>query len=65
MPSQRYWEPRSTAFKGIGFFKSLDEARRNLNYSPTTFKSNEYERKIYDEIYQRYLELYRRLSTIT
>ena len=52
------------AFKGIGYFKSLDEARRNLDYSPTIFKPDEYERKIYDKTYEKYLKFYSELSKI-
>ena len=52
-----------TAFKGIGVFKTLDEAKKSLDYRTRFFSPSE-NREIYEKIYKRYLEAYKALSTI-
>jgi len=52
-----------TAFKGVGLFKSFDEARRNLDYGLRVFEP-ENDRARYEELYARYLRAYEKLSNL-
>jgi len=49
------------AFKGIGLFRTFEEARENLDYGLKVVEP-EKERAIYEEGYERYLRLYQSLS---
>ncbi|MEM4497893.1 MAG: FGGY family carbohydrate kinase [Nitrososphaerota archaeon] len=51
------------AFKGVGLFKTFEEARRNLNYELKVFEP-EKDQAIYERIYTRYLEAYKKLSNL-
>jgi L-fuculokinase len=50
-----------TAFKGVGLFKTFEEARENLDYGLKIFEP-EKDQVMYEETYKRYLQLYRDLS---
>ncbi|MCX8187487.1 MAG: FGGY family carbohydrate kinase [Nitrososphaeria archaeon] len=52
------------AFKGIELFKSLEEAKKSLDYEPKIYKPTKASTEIYEKIYRRYLDLYKKLSTI-
>jgi sugar (pentulose or hexulose) kinase len=49
------------AFKGIGLFRTFEEARENLDYGLKVVEP-EKERATYEEGYERYLRLYQSLS---
>lgn len=51
------------AFKGVEIFKTFEEARKNLNYELRTTKPEE-NQKIYETLYKRYLEAYKRISKL-
>ena len=53
-----------TAFTGIGLFKSMDEAKRNLDYQIKVFQPDEKDKEIYEKGYGRYLEAYKRISLL-
>lgn len=52
------------AFKGIGLFKSLEEAKDSLDYEPKVYKPVKASSEIYEKSYRKYLRLYEKLSPI-
>jgi len=53
-----------TSFVGIGYYRSIDEARKNLFMEERVFNSVEERKSAYDSIFKRYIDVLKSLKEI-